>query len=104
MPAIARPRRLVAATAATLALVLPLALGVAPGLGASRGGRATAVPADATSHVGQGCSATPGYGWPVRPFHSPHAIRGAFGDPRVGLDASGTRTTSSFHFGVDVVA
>lgn len=41
------------------------------------------------------------YGWPVKPFHRQHAVRGYFCDPRIaGLDeAHGT-----FHFGVDVVA
>jgi Peptidase family M23 len=35
------------------------------------------------------------YGWPLKPFDQPHAIRGAFGDPRSG---------TSFHFGVDISA
>jgi murein DD-endopeptidase MepM/ murein hydrolase activator NlpD len=42
------------------------------------------------------------YGWPVKPFHSPHAIRGSFGDPRYHLDAEGE--LSAFHFGIDIVA
>ena len=42
------------------------------------------------------------YGWPVRPFHKPHPIRGTFGDPRYHLDAEGS--LSAFHFGVDIVA
>jgi murein DD-endopeptidase MepM/ murein hydrolase activator NlpD len=42
------------------------------------------------------------YGWPVKPFYSPHAIRASFGDPRYHLDAEGT--LSAFHFGIDIVA
>jgi murein DD-endopeptidase MepM/ murein hydrolase activator NlpD len=43
------------------------------------------------------------YGWPVKPFNRQHPVRGLFGDPRIGLDASG-RTARQFHFGVDVSA
>jgi hypothetical protein len=39
------------------------------------------------------------YGWPVKPFHVQHPVRGLFGDPRVG--EGGRR---QFHFGVDVSA
>jgi Peptidase family M23 len=35
------------------------------------------------------------YGWPIMPLDQPHAIRGAFDDPRDGR---------SFHFGVDIAA
>ena len=42
------------------------------------------------------------YGWPLKPFRKPHAIRGTFGDPRFHLDAEGA--LSAFHFGVDIVA
>ncbi len=38
----------------------------------------------------------PGYGWPVKPFHRQHPVRGSFGDPRIG------GRSHSFHFGVDV--
>ena len=38
------------------------------------------------------------YGWPVRPFHEQHPIRGNFGDPRIA------KWVESFHFGVDVSA
>jgi murein DD-endopeptidase MepM/ murein hydrolase activator NlpD len=42
------------------------------------------------------------YGWPLKPFAAPHAIRGSFGDPRYHL---GTESAlSSFHFGVDISA
>jgi hypothetical protein len=39
------------------------------------------------------------YGWPVKPFHVQHPVRGLFGDPRIG--EGGRR---QFHFGVDVSA
>ncbi len=49
--------------------------------------------------------ATPGpalaYGWPVKPFHREHPIRGAFNDPRFHLGAAG-EAIGSFHFGVDI--
>jgi hypothetical protein len=38
------------------------------------------------------------YSWPLRPFYKAHAIRGYFNDPRV------VGETTSFHFGVDIVA
>jgi hypothetical protein len=38
------------------------------------------------------------YGWPVKPFHRQHAVRGYFGDPRIDGSMQG------LHFGVDVVA
>jgi hypothetical protein len=38
------------------------------------------------------------YGWPVKPFHEQHPVRGMFGDPRL----AGRET--NFHFGVDVWA
>jgi murein DD-endopeptidase MepM/ murein hydrolase activator NlpD len=42
------------------------------------------------------------YGWPLKPFRSPHPIRGTFGDPRFHLSAEGA--LSAFHFGVDIAA
>ena len=42
------------------------------------------------------------YGWPLKPFRKPHAIRATFGDPRYHLGAEGA--LSAFHFGVDIVA
>jgi len=35
------------------------------------------------------------YGWPIKPFHRQHVVRGAFDDPRFGR---------YFHFGVDISA
>jgi len=40
------------------------------------------------------------YGWPVKPFHTMHALRGGFDDPRYHLGAEGA--LSAFHFGVDI--
>jgi hypothetical protein len=42
----------------------------------------------------------PAYGWPVKPFHRQHPVRGFFGDPRIGMTPKGM--WSSFHFGIDV--
>ena len=42
----------------------------------------------------------PTYGWPVKPFHRQHPIRGFFGDPRIGMTPKGMR--SGFHFGIDI--
>jgi hypothetical protein len=47
---------------------------------------ATAAPADAS------------YGWPVKPFHQQHPVRGFFGDPRIA------GSSHTIHFGVDVSA
>ena len=44
----------------------------------------------------------PAYGWPVKPFHRQHPVRGYFGDPRIGQTEHGL--SRSFHFGVDVSA
>jgi hypothetical protein len=40
------------------------------------------------------------YGWPVKPFHQQHPVRGFFGDPRI----SNHHRSRQFHFGVDVSA
>ena len=45
-------------------------------------------------------STVPGYGWPVKPFHRQHPVRGFFGDPRIGMTPKGME--ESFHFGIDV--
>lgn len=42
------------------------------------------------------------YGWPVKPFHVQHPVRGFFGDPRIGGNPFGS--ARQFHFGVDVSA
>jgi hypothetical protein len=44
----------------------------------------------------------PAYGWPVKPFHRQHPVRGYFGDPRIGGRPKGS--VKAFHFGVDVSA
>src|SRR5690348_5195940 len=43
-------------------------------------------------------AAAQAYGWPVKPFDRPHAIRGGFDDPRFG------QRSRAFHFGIDVCA
>jgi hypothetical protein len=45
-------------------------------------------------------SVQPSYGWPVKPFHRQHPVRGFFGDPRIGMTPKGME--SSFHFGIDI--
>jgi Peptidase family M23 len=40
------------------------------------------------------------YGWPVKPFHQQHPVRGYFGDPRIGMTPNGMH--SGFHFGIDI--
>src|SRR5262245_9551961 len=51
------------------------------------------------------------YGWPVKPFHSPHPVRGNFGDPRTRFKAPPTMRgvlhgtgSFSFHQGIDISA
>ena len=51
------------------------------------------------------------YGWPVKPFHRQHPIRGYFGDPRTVFTGQPTLRNLlhgagafSFHFGVDICA
>lgn len=50
------------------------------------------------------------YGWPVKPFHRQHPIRGFFGDPRtlgleqLGSDRRGSPGSFTFHNGVDISA
>lgn len=51
------------------------------------------------------------YGWPVKPFHEEHPVRGNFGDPRTIFAGPPTRRTLltaggrfQFHFGVDISA
>ena len=45
-------------------------------------------------------SARAAYGWPVKPFHQQHPVRGFFGDPRIGMTPKGMH--SGFHFGIDI--
>jgi hypothetical protein len=41
------------------------------------------------------------YGWPLKPFHTQHAVRGYFGDPRI---AGNDEADGTFHFGIDISA
>jgi len=61
------------------------------------------VPVAVAQDAGQRSSAassSSSYGWPVKPFHRQHPVRGFFGDPRIAEDGHGT--THSFHFGIDI--
>ncbi len=63
----------------------------------------TTLPSEPECERGRQTSVDPAYGWPVKPFHRQHPVRGYFGDPRVGPDDDGT-IHRTFHFGVDVAA
>lgn len=65
---------------------------MAAGIAAAALFQVSAFVAPATADAGT----APAYGWPVKPFHEQHPVRGAFGDPRIG------GRSHSFHFGVDV--
>jgi hypothetical protein len=64
--------------------------------------RAAALAAVATAAVALAAPgrATAAYGWPVKPFHVQHPVRGYFGDPR----GSRPDLPHSLHFGIDVSA
>lgn len=42
------------------------------------------------------------YGWPLKPFHKQHPVRGFFGDPRIDWEIPHVRRAYRFHFGVDI--
>src|SRR5262249_37071845 len=61
------------------------------------------------SSPGTGCAGD--YGWPVKPFHRVHPIRGGFGDPRTVFKGQRSEESVlegdgsfSFHQGVDISA
>ena len=56
--------------------------------------------AQGSGHRSSSSSSSSSYGWPVKPFHRQHPVRGFFGDPRIAEDGHGT--THSFHFGIDI--
>jgi murein DD-endopeptidase MepM/ murein hydrolase activator NlpD len=92
-PSPSRTRALAVLAASSVAA---LGLGLAPGTPAS------------ASHADP-CSSA--YGWPVRPFDTPHPIRGNFADPRTRFGGRKTVATLlegdgvfSFHQGVDISA
>jgi hypothetical protein len=58
--------------------------------------------AAAAAALATAAPAAAGYGWPVKPFHQQHPVRGYFGDPRIGLD--GGVVHRSVHFGIDIAA
>lgn len=70
-----------------------------------------AVVATAVAAAGLAGTAGASYGWPVKPFHRAHPVRGNFGDPRTVFAGPPTRRTLltagglfQFHFGVDIAA
>src|SRR5262245_13445063 len=71
---------------------------------------AIALLAWATLAAGPG-AASASYGWPVKPFHRQHPVRGRFGDPRTGFAVPPTADGVlhgaghfSFHEGIDISA
>jgi hypothetical protein len=48
------------------------------------------------------CGGRGSYGWPLRPFGSPHPVRGNFGDPRTVYET--LAGSVSFHNGIDISA
>jgi hypothetical protein len=73
--------------------------------------RTLLVAAAASFFLGVAHPAAAAYGWPVKPFHAEHPVRGNFGDPRTVFAGPPTRRTLltaggkfQFHFGVDVSA
>jgi hypothetical protein len=63
------------------------------------------------AHPAVAARASTAYGWPVKPFHQPHPVRGDFGDPRTVFAAAPTAGgvltgpgQFSFHQGVDISA
>src|SRR5687767_7606932 len=71
--------------------------GLAVGIAAAASILAIDVP---VAHSAAATSGTPSYGWPVKPFHRQHPVRGFFGDPRIGMTSKGMH--ESFHFGIDI--
>jgi hypothetical protein len=65
------------------------------------GTSATRAIAGADAHGSVTTAVSGGYGWPLRPFHAQHPVRGFFGDPRIGLARDGS-VIRSFHFGIDI--
>lgn len=80
----------------TLATVVLAALGAASSVAA--GAPAAPAPSTVTTSVSRRPQPRPAYGWPLRPFHRQHPVRGFFGDPRI------SGGVYAFHFGVDVSA
>ena len=46
-------------------------------------------PAPATCAAGKPSRQAPAYGWPLKPFHRQHPVRGYFGDPRIAPTEEG---------------
>lgn len=64
----------------------------------------------AHSPCGSGSTSPLAYGYPIKPFHRQHPIRGNFGDPRtvsageLGETTPATKGSFTFHNGVDISA
>ena len=78
-------RRLTVCAAAGAATVLGLLL---------------ATPVAQATDLGRASRESASYGWPIKPFHRQHPVRGFFGDPRIAEDGKGV--SHSFHFGIDI--
>src|SRR5581483_2954890 len=97
-----------------LALAAAAALAGAAAAGADRPtGTPTLASLGAFRGAGQGqrtaslarpsrCGGPGAYGWPVKPFHVPHPVRGDFGDPRTVFETLAGAV--SFHNGIDIAA
>jgi hypothetical protein len=57
--------------------------------------------ASAAATLATAAPAHASYGWPLKPFHQQHPVRGYFGDPRIG---GHDNESKSFHFGIDISA
>jgi hypothetical protein len=57
--------------------------------------------ASAAATLATAAPAYASYGWPLKPFHQQHPVRGYFGDPRIG---GHDNESKSFHFGIDISA
>jgi Peptidase family M23 len=86
-------------------LALALGGGCAPVGLLSSAATAPTRPAGVVARTAADCDSAaprPAYGWPVKPFHVQHPVRGYLGDPRLGGHPKGS--VKALHFGVDVSA
>lgn len=63
--------------------------------------RLVAVVLAAVSALATAAPSHAAYGWPVKPFHVQHPVRGFFGDPRI---AGHDEAHGTLHFGIDISA
>jgi hypothetical protein len=105
LPHINRPTRVVLAAVATLGAAGAVLVGTTPSPATATPPKPTVKPTRFAPLTTPAAAAravnTPyRYGWPIAPFHRQHAVRGFFGDPRIGNHGR----SRQFHFGVDVSA